>query len=93
MSWSVSEAKAKLSELLNRARRHPQVIENRGEQVAVVLSVSEYERRQAARVVSRPTPLARLVELAEQLKAEGDLSIELPKRKVDRARPSPFGDG
>lgn len=91
MTWSVSEAKARLSELLARARRAPQVIENRGEGVAVVLSVAEYERLRAASEAPRRSPVAELVDLADRLKADGDLSFELPARATDH-RPTPFGD-
>lgn len=92
MSWSVSEAKAKLSALLAKARRAPQVIENRGEEVAVVLSIEEYERLQQQAALPRPTPLAEFLDFTSKLKNEGDLSFELPRRRHDRHRPGPFDD-
>jgi prevent-host-death family protein len=84
MAWSVSEARSKLSALIAGAQRSPQVIENRGEGVAVVLSVAEYERLKAASGTARRSPVADLVDLAERLRTDGDLTFELPKRAPGR---------
>ncbi|MDX2014077.1 MAG: type II toxin-antitoxin system Phd/YefM family antitoxin [Myxococcaceae bacterium] len=82
MTWSVSEAKAKLSALLAKTRRGPQVIENRGEEVAVVLSVTEYQRLLALEAQPRKTPMQAYLESLEQLRSRGDLSLELPPRRL-----------
>jgi prevent-host-death family protein len=42
--WQIQTAKNKLSELLKRAQKEPQVITKHGENVAVVISYAEYER-------------------------------------------------
>lgn len=45
-TWTVAEAKARLSELLERARNQgPQTITRRGRVAAVVVSPQEWERR------------------------------------------------
>ncbi|TDE13107.1 type II toxin-antitoxin system Phd/YefM family antitoxin [Jiangella asiatica] len=45
-AWSVADAKARLSELLETAASNgPQTISRRGRPVAVVVSVEEWERR------------------------------------------------
>ena len=45
-SWSVAEAKAKFSQVLDRAGREgPQVITRNGRDAAVVVSIEEWERR------------------------------------------------
>ncbi len=44
-TWTVAEAKAHLSELLERAASQPQVITRRGRRAAVVVSVEEWERK------------------------------------------------
>lgn len=45
-AWTVAEAKAKFSEVIDRAREHgPQSITRNGRQAAVVVSVEEWERR------------------------------------------------
>jgi len=43
-TWSVSEAKAKLSEVLRLCQKEPQTITRRGVPVAMMVSVSEYLR-------------------------------------------------
>ncbi len=42
--WSVSEAKAKLSEVVRLCQKEPQTITRRGVPVARMVSVSEYLR-------------------------------------------------
>jgi len=78
--WSVAEAKAKLSNLLKRAREgEPQII---GEKApCVVISLDEYERLKA--LEDKPH-LGKW--LAENFCGLGE--IELPPR--DERRPSPF---
>jgi prevent-host-death family protein len=45
--WQFQEAKNKLSEVVNRAlKRGAQIITRRGEEVAVVLSYSDYQKLQ-----------------------------------------------
>lgn len=45
-SWSVAEAKAKLGELIDRARSEgPQTITRRGRGAVVVVAVEEWERK------------------------------------------------
>ena len=45
-AWSVAEAKARLSELLDHAINDgPQAITRRGRQIAVVVSVDEWHRK------------------------------------------------
>jgi prevent-host-death family protein len=45
MSWQLQEAKAKLSELVQKAvDEGPQTITRRGEEIAVVLSADEYRK-------------------------------------------------
>ena len=44
-SWTVAEAKARFSELIERARTRPQTITRRGRSAAVVVSVEEWEKK------------------------------------------------
>jgi prevent-host-death family protein len=45
MSWQLQDAKARFSELVQRARAEgPQVVTLRGEKAAVVLSAADYDR-------------------------------------------------
>jgi prevent-host-death family protein len=45
-TWTVAEAKAKLSEVIDRARREgPQTVTRNGHSAVVVVSVEEWERK------------------------------------------------
>ena len=46
--FSVTDARAQLPDLIDRARREPVFIERRGKPVAVVVSPEQYERMRAA---------------------------------------------
>ncbi len=92
MNWSVSEAKARLSEVLKKARRSPQVIESRGEEIAVVMSKVEFERLQSLSASPRRTAMADFIAFTDKLRAEGDMDFELPKRELESARPPLFDE-
>jgi len=48
--WQFQEAKNKLSEVVNQAlRKGAQIITRRGEEVAVVISYSDYQKMQKSR--------------------------------------------
>jgi prevent-host-death family protein len=59
-SWREQDAKARFSELLDDAvKKGPQVITRRGVQVAVLVSIEEWERLQkAARAGLKELPLS-----------------------------------
>ena len=44
-AWTVAEAKAKFSQVIEQARTGPQTITRNGRPAAVVVSVEEWERR------------------------------------------------
>jgi prevent-host-death family protein len=46
-AWSVAEAKARLSEVIDRAQGEPQVITRNGKPSAIVVSVDEWARKTA----------------------------------------------
>jgi prevent-host-death family protein len=83
--WSIATAKAELSQAVRQARHRPQIIENRGKPVAVLLGMDEY-----ARLAEQETELSRwraFLALSESLRAEGGAELDLPRRET---RPSPF---
>lgn len=43
-SWSVQDAKNRFSEVVNAARRQPQMVTKHGKPAVVVVDASEYER-------------------------------------------------
>jgi prevent-host-death family protein len=83
--WNVASAKAELSRVLERARKAPQIIEKRGEPVAVVVGVGEYRR-----LVERERRSERwksFLDLGAALRDAGGVDLRLPER---RPRRSPF---
>ena len=83
--WNVATAKAELSRVLRHARRQPQVIENRGEPVAVVIAFDDYARLSDRE--RRATRWQSFLDLSAAFRAEGGVDLDIPVR---RARPSPF---
>ena len=79
MKWTVAEAKAKLSELIQRAERDgPQTITRHGEEAVVVVSAEEWERK-----TKRRGNLAEFFANSPLREVELDL-----KRRKDRPRES-----
>jgi prevent-host-death family protein len=88
--WSVAEAKAKLSEVLSRARQEPQVIESRGRPMAVVVSVEGYEQLKAIEEQGLPTPMQDFLTRCQAMRARGELELDLAPRQVEPERTTPF---
>lgn len=83
--WNVAGAKAELSRLLREAQREPQVIENRGRPVAVVLGVDDYQAlTERGAAVER---WQRLLDTSAAIRAAGGATLVVPPR---RPRRSPF---
>jgi len=86
MKWSIARTKAKFSEVVRRAQKEPQFVENRGERVAVVVSAAEFERLRRADRGPDPTPVQKWLRLCDELRANGELvELEIPPRE-----PEPF---
>jgi len=80
-NWKVAEAKAQFSKLLRSAEKSPQIIENRGQEVAVVLSMDEYRSLQDSRESAQPAArLAEFLDFSRQLCSEEGLELEPPVR-------------
>jgi prevent-host-death family protein len=84
MVWKVGEAKQRFSEVLRRAEKEPQVIQNRDRVVAVVMSPAAAETRGKKLAPSMRTALAELRGIA----AEAGYELTLPARR-DRAAELP----
>lgn len=73
MGWQLQEAKAKFSEVVQRALEEgPQTVTRRGKDVVVVVSADEFARLQ------KSTP-----DLLETLMSGPDGELELPPRRFD----------
>jgi len=84
--WSIAAAKAELSKVVRRAQREPQVLENRGEPVAVVIGIDEYRSssEQRARTAAWHGFLERTAAMVVET---GGIDLDLPPRTT---RPDPF---
>lgn len=92
MTWSVAEAKAKFSEVLDRAREEPQFVESRGRPKAVVVSAEDFARLKALEAQSRRPGLLDFLAQCEALREEGPLDLEPPARAIETERQPPFSD-
>ena len=80
-TWTVAEAKAKLSEVLDRAQeRGPQTITRNGRKAAVVVAADEWERK-----AKRKGNLAEFFASA----VHGGVRLDLRRRRKSRMR-DPF---
>lgn len=84
--WKISEAKARLSEVVSHCVEEPQLLYNRKKPVAALIDIEEYEAfLEYKKSLKRPTMEELFAELDEIKKIEpGD--FELPPR-VDRPLP------
>ncbi|MBV8757934.1 MAG: type II toxin-antitoxin system Phd/YefM family antitoxin [Deltaproteobacteria bacterium] len=83
--WNVATAKAELSRVIASARRSPQIIEKRGEPVAVVVGIEDFTR-----MADRDKAAARwkaFLAASAELRAAGGVELEIPART---RRVSPF---
>ncbi len=88
--WKVVEAKARLSQVLGEAQRGPQIIENRGREVAAVVGIEDFRRLQALEEHAAPAGRwAEFLRFSAELRKAGGAVVRLPRRTP---RPSPFTD-
>jgi prevent-host-death family protein len=89
-AWNIVETKAKLSEVLKRANIEPQIIENRGEPIAVILSMEEFNRlSQIAGENKKSATMKDFLRLSKNLSKkiqEEGTELNLPNRN-DRKMP------
>ena len=83
MTWSVQEAKARFSELLDASiKEGPQIVTRRGVETAVVVPIEQWRRLQ-----QRARPTLKDLLLAAEPRFEGGLPY--PSRRRWRWRPPP----
>ena len=87
--WKISEAKARLSEVVSNCVEEPQLLYNRQKPVAALVDIQEYEAFLAyKKSQQKPTMAEMLAELREINKIEPEMD-ELPPRT---SRPIPYLD-
>jgi len=88
-TWGLAEAKAELSEVVERAQRTPQIIERRGKPVGVVIGTRLHEEAERSLALdSAEQRMARFLEFSSTVRAQGGAELAIPRRLP---RKSPFG--
>lgn len=84
--WSVAKAKACLSQVIHAAEDAPQVIENRGEAVAVVVSMESYRGTLGDPDTQRVQGALwrKFLEQSACVRADGGAEVRVPKRTKRR---------
>jgi prevent-host-death family protein len=80
--WSVADAKARLSELMQQAREQPQTIERRGRPLVVVVSVEQFQGSDDS------ARWRAFLQASKETREAGGGKLRVPRRA---ARRSPFG--
>jgi prevent-host-death family protein len=83
----IAEAKAHLSEVVRDAAASPIVIHNRGRDVAVVLSVEDYERLTKA---SAKSPAREFLDSVQELKDRYGGGADFPYERMSYTPRDPF---
>ncbi len=73
--WQVQEAKAKFSEMVQKAKKEPQHITYRGEEIAVLVSIEEYNKITKNNKPSFVELMRNSPFLGEELEIERDKSM------------------
>jgi len=84
MAWSVAEAKQRLSELLRRAAKEPQRIENRSRPVAVVVAADTFQEFESWRARRATRSVGDAFAELRSLASEVRYRLELPRRRDRR---------
>lgn len=83
--WKISEAKAKLSKLIELGHQEPQMIVNRDNPVAVLIGIEDYNKfEEFQQETSKPSVKELLTEIREINFKEDDLELT---SRIDRLVP------
>jgi len=82
--WSVAAAKAELSRVIAQSSMAPQIIEKRGQPVAVVVSFADYQLAVGEGGTLRGSKWQGFLEKSRELRVRGGAVIELPARESRR---------
>jgi prevent-host-death family protein len=75
MNWSIAEAKAHFSAVVEQAKLEPQLITRHGQATAIVVSIEEWQRREPQ--VKSPDSLV------DFFRSASHADLEIPARIVD----------
>ena len=86
VNWKIAQAKQRLSEVIRRAEREPQILLNRDKPVAAVVTAQELDRYLAWRDQAAKPTLAESIAEAQRICEEEAYTFEAPPRS-DRPNP------
>jgi hypothetical protein len=75
--WQIAGAKAAFSRVISNAATTPQIIKNRDQSVAVIVSMADFETLEAAKFKWRE-----FAQFSQNLAAKGDIELSLPAREL-----------
>ena len=89
--WTVAEAKARFSELIEQARMEPQTITRHGRSVAVVVSAEEWEKKSnrsgnLAEIFANSTLRESQVDIRRHKDRPRQTDLQFPTRREHRLR-------
>lgn len=87
--WKISEAKARLSEVVSHCVEEPQVLYNRKKPVAALIDMEEYEQFLAYKKSKKKKTIAEWLDELEEINKHEPEMDELPPRT---SRPVPYFD-
>jgi prevent-host-death family protein len=87
--WKISEAKARLSEVVSNCVEEPQVLYNRQKPVAALIDIEEYEAFLAYKQSTKKKTIAEMLDELDEIKKLEPGDFELPPRT---SRPIPYLD-
>lgn len=87
--WKISEAKARLSEVVGLCVKEPQVLYNRKKPVAALVDMDEYEDFLKYKESQKKPTMAELLAELDEIKKREPGDFELPPRT---SRPIPYLD-
>ena len=90
---NVSEAKAKLSQALHDLEDGPTIIHNRGRDVAVLISVDDYDRLVQAEGTAAAPTMSSFLDAVAALKRKYGGGAELPIERAQIVPRATFGRG
>ena len=87
--WKISEAKARLSEVVSSCVDEPQVLYNRKKPVAALIDMDEYEAFLEYKQSKKKKTIAEWLDELDEIKKQEPGDFELPPRT---SRPIPYLD-
>ena len=77
--WSMVEARKTFKKVIEASQKEPQILNNRGEPVAVILDFTTYQKLEK----QKKTPLSSLWKKLDRITRRAKPGLEIPEMKVN----------